>query len=94
MLAPMPIEVALPDATANGRDHHLGAGLRERPDQRIGIEHLVGDHGVGLDALEQRRRLRQIVRLSSRQLPARQMAQDFDQTANLGGQPAARCSIA
>lgn len=62
----------------------------DRLDQRIGIECLVCDHGVGLDALDQRRRLCQIVRLSSRQLPARQIAQPFDQAVNLSGQPAAR----
>lgn len=52
MLVLMPIEVALHGAISLGRDHHLGVGLLDRLDQRIGTECLVCDHGVGLDALD------------------------------------------
>ena len=65
MLVLMLVEVALHDAISLGRDPDRGASLFDRLYQRIGIERLIGDHSLGLDALQQRRRLRQIVRLPS-----------------------------
>lgn len=89
MLVLMPIKVALHDAMSHGRDHDPCSGLLDRLDQRIGIEGLVCDHGIGLDALDQHLRPGQIVRLSTRQFPPRQVPQPFDQTVNLGAQPPA-----
>lgn len=90
MFVLMPIEVALHDAMSHWRDHDFGSGLLDRLDQGIGIEGLVCDHGIGLNALDQRLRPRQIVRLSTRQFPPRQISQPFDQAVNLGAQPPAR----
>jgi len=78
MLVLMPIEVALYRAMSHGRDHGLGPSLGNRRDQRIGIEGFVGDHGIGLDAVDQGVGSRQIVRLPAREFPPREIPQPFD----------------
>ena len=90
MLVLKPVEVGLHNAISRGRDHDHGAGLPDRLDQRIGIERLIGYHSLGLDAFQQYRRLRQLMHLPNRQLPARQIVQPLDQAVNLGGQSATR----
>lgn len=88
----MTVEIAGCHAVGLGRDHGLRARLFDHGDQRIGIESLVGDDRAGCHAFNQLAGLRQVVRLSGGQRPARQLPQPFDDAVNLGRQPAARAT--
>ena len=48
------------------RDDRLGPGVGDRVQQGVGIEGFVGDHSIGIDALQQGIGLRDVMRLPVR----------------------------
>jgi hypothetical protein len=90
MFVLMPIVRSLISAMRHRRDHDFGAGLFDRADQCIGIEGLVRNDCLGLDALDELMRPGQIVGLTRGERPSRQIPQSLDEAVNLGAQSPAR----
>ena len=83
------VVVALVFAIGFGRDDGALAGSFERcDDPLVGIEALVGDHGVGLDQRQQDIRAVEIAGLSGREREAGRIAQSIDRGIDLGAQSA------
>ncbi len=70
----------------DGSDSALGQGI----DERIGVERLVTDQGLGISVFDQRFRARQIVDLPWREHQFHRIAESIDQRVYFGGQPTAR----
>ena len=77
-------------AIALGRDDHLGAACGDPVGQMVGIVSLVGDGGLGLDALDQIMSESDVVALAGRAEQADRKAEGFGGGVDLGAQPAPR----
>ena len=84
------VAVALGRAVGLGRDHRGDAARGEIFDQRVGVESLVGEEGLRIGVLEQRRSGGEIVRLTRRQHQGIGIAEGIDERMDFGGQSAAR----
>ena len=76
---------AIPLGRADGA---LAGSFERRNDPLVGIEALVGDHGVGLDQRQQDIRAVEIAGLSGREREAGRIAQSIDRGIDLGAQSA------
>lgn len=70
-------------------NHRGDFALRESVDQRIGVVGLISEQGAWIDAVDQRLRAGQIVRLPRREHQFDRIAQGIDQGMDFGGQSAA-----
>ena len=84
------IGIARRDPIGLGWNDRHDASALELLDQGIGIIGLVGQEGLGLDLVEQRRGLADIGRLSRRERQGDRIAERIDDGMDLRGQPAAR----
>src|SRR5439155_12820990 len=70
------------------RDHRSDSPLVQAVDERISVEGLVADQGIGIDGFDQRRRASQIVGLPRREYQFDRIAQGIDEGMDFGGQSA------
>ena len=83
------VVVTGPFARGFGRDDHRLAGLRQWLNHaRVGIESLIGNHGVRGDLGEQRVGAFQVVGLPRSEMEAGRIAECIDRGVDLGAQPA------
>ena len=83
------VGVAWLEAVGLGRTDGCDASALERVDQGVGVISFVGQKCLGLDLIEQRRRLADIGRLPRGERQGDGIAQRIDDGVNLGGQAAA-----
>ncbi len=72
------------------RNDRFGATLGDVLAQLVSIKGFIGDHRIGIDALEQRGSLRDVMCLALGQDESGKVAQALDQRVNLGAQSAPR----
>ena len=72
------------------RDDRFGAALGNGLAQVIRIKGFISDNGLSVNALKQRGRLGNVMRLPLSESESGKVSQAFDQGMNLGGQSAAR----
>lgn len=77
-------------AVGTRRNDRLGPAPGNLLAQRIGIKGSISDNDLRINALQQRRGLREVMRLPLGEDESGQIAQSFDQGMNLGGQSATR----
>ena len=92
MLVFVLIVIACLTAIPARRDDRFSACLHEGLNERIGVIGFVGGDGLRGNTLDQVVRLRDVMDLPGGELPARQVAQPFDQRVNLGRQSATRAA--
>ena len=90
MLVLVAIEIAWCHAIGFWGNDNLGVHLPDRDDQSVCVKGFIGNDRFRRDALDQRLGLRQIVCLSGRQRPSRELSEPFNKAVNFGGQPTAR----
>jgi hypothetical protein len=83
------IAIAFEAATGHGRDDNLDSARRQAIDETISIVSFVGKQGFGLDKMQERLGLVDVVHLSARQTERQRIAQGVDDYVDFCREPAA-----